>query len=89
MGHALKGLVMGHLVVRTGSCLHKQSAWSGVLEGVYPPGASTTSGSNYANKVEGGIYFQRQSGFRAIYHMRGAWQMRLSNTYCARLKTTD
>ena len=55
----------------------------GVLEGVYPPGASTTDGSNYANKVEGGIYFQRQSGSRAIYHMEGARQMHLSDAHCA------
>ena len=41
--------VRGRLPVRTGSCLHEQSAWGGVLEGVYPPGASTTHGSNYAH----------------------------------------
>ena len=44
-----QGGVRGRFPVRTGSCLHKQSAWGGVLEGVYPPGASTTAGSNYAH----------------------------------------
>ena len=44
-----QGGVRGRFPVKTGSCLHEQSAWCGVLEGVYPPGASTTAGSNYAH----------------------------------------
>ena len=36
-----------------------------------------------SHTAEGGIYFQRQSGFRTIYHMRGARHMRLSNAHCA------
>ena len=36
-----------------------------------------------SHAAEGGIYLQRQSGFRTIYHMRGARRMRLSNAHCA------
>ena len=81
--------VRGRFPVRTGSCLHEQSAWCGVLEGVYPPGASTTAGSNYAHTRQ-----RVASTFRdtvASAHQRShlcGWG-RASAMLTARLNTKD